>query len=371
MNFYGDTAAVEKAFSEWKFAGEPERSEKCVRYAIDTTSFTGKEHNDDDYAMDPLEVFYYILYPGQMPDESLEELPRWNSDGGFWDGSDDVWEYCLVGSTREHADELFRAYLPENESMFDEACVIRLNDEASLIEYLKCEALGYRGNHTHDAYPSEHMPLHHTPDVPISYKMVSLSEGASLPEGENIGLYAFCKDEAGAEAVAAQCDGERHHFGGFVVSDDSPETAGGFLVPVYDEDIEIRRTLRYIQNNFAVEKGFVLERYCAGIHIVQTKEGIGLFDAQGGQWIYPHLSEEMYPVGGEDDGYIVTVQDGQKGLIRIMGDSRMHRIVAALLVRCEYEEILKKDGDIFCVRNGREYKYDKIRDRIADSSENI
>ena len=366
MNFYGDTSAVEKAFSEWKFAGEPVRSEKCVRYAIDTTAFTGKEHDDDDYAMDPLEVFYYILYPDQMPDESLEELPRWNSDGGFWDGSDDVWEYCLVGSTREHADALFRAYLPENESMFDEACIIRLYDEASLIEYLKCSALGYRGNHTHDKYPSENMPLHHTPDVPISYRMISLSESSSLPQGENIGVYAFCTSEIEAEAVLAQCGDELHHFGGMVVSDDSPEAEGGFLVPIYDTDIKAERTLYHIQNNFAVEKGFVLENYCAGIHIARTSEGIGLFDAQGGQWIYPHLSEELYTVSGEDDGYIVTVQEGRKGLIRVMGDSRMHKIVAALLVPCEYEEIIQREGEIRCIKDGTEHRYDKIRDRIAD-----
>ncbi len=368
MNFYGDTAAVEKAFTEWDYAGEPVRSESCVRYAIDTTSFTGKEHDDDDDddAMDPLEVFYYILYPGQMPDESLAELPRWNSDGGFWDGSDDIWEYCLVGSTREHADQLFRAYLPENESMFDEACIVRLSDEASLIEYLKCEALGYRGNHIHNAYPSEHMPLHHTPDVPISYKMIPLSEASALPAGENIGMYAFCTSAENAQNVAAKCDTPAHHFGGFVVSDDAAEAAGGFLVPVYDDDIKILRTLHHIQNNFAVERGFVLEHYSAGIHIAETKEGVGLFDAQGGQWIYPHLNEELYTVSDEDDGYIVTVQDGRKGLIRIMGDSRMHKIVAALLVRCEYEEILQKNGEIYCLKNGNEYKYDKIRDRIAD-----
>ena len=53
-------------------------------------------------------------------------------------------------------------------------------------------------------------------------------------------------------------------------------------------------------------------------------------------------------------------------MIRVMGDSRMHKIVAALLVRCEYEEILQRDGEIYCVKNGKEQKYDKIRDRIAD-----
>ena len=112
--------------------------------------------------------------------------------------------------------------------------------EASLIEYLKCSALGYRGNHTHDKYPSENMPLHHTPDVPISYRMISLSESSSLPQGENIGVYAFCTSEIEAEAVLAQCGDELHHFGGMVVSDDSPEAEGGFLVPIYDTEMCIR-----------------------------------------------------------------------------------------------------------------------------------
>ena len=117
---------------------------------MDTSAFTDGERDDSEDGMEPLEVFYYVLYPGEMPDRSLEMLPRWNSDGGFWDGSDDIWEYCLIGDSRENADALFHAYLPENESMFDEACVIRFADEASFIAYLKCTALGYRGNHRQD-----------------------------------------------------------------------------------------------------------------------------------------------------------------------------------------------------------------------------
>ena len=93
MNFFGRTEAVEKAFEEWKYAGNPERKEKSVRYSVDTSAFGG-EKNEEDSVMEPLEIFYYILYPGEMPDSSLDELPRWNHDGGFWEGSDDIWEYC-------------------------------------------------------------------------------------------------------------------------------------------------------------------------------------------------------------------------------------------------------------------------------------
>lgn len=368
MNFYGRTEVVEKAFSDWKYAGEPERKENCLRYAIDTSAFTGGAQDDDDDAMEPLEVFYYILYPGEMPDSSLEALPRWNSDGGYWDGSDDIWEYCLIGDSRENADALFRAYLPENESMFDEACVIRFADEASFIEYLKCAALGYRGNHRKDRYPAENMPLHHTPGVPLSYKMVNPEDAEKLPAGENIGIYAFCTSPEEAERAEAFCEKKSglHCFGGIVTSEDQPESFCRFLVPVYDDDIRIIRTLRHIQNNYAVEQGFVLEEYPAGIHIVETAEGKGLFDARDGMWIFPHLSEDIYTVSGEDDGYLVSVQDGKMGMIRIMGDSKLRKIVAALLVPCEYDEILLKSGDIVCIKNGKEYRYDKRRDRIAD-----
>lgn len=368
MNFYGRTEAVEQAFSEWRYAGKPERKENFLRYAVDTSAFTDGERDDSEDGMEPLEVFYYVLYPGEMPDRSLEMLPRWNSDGGFWDGSDDIWEYCLIGDSRENADALFHAYLPENESMFDEACVIRFADEASFIAYLKCTALGYRGNHRQDHYPAEHMPLHHTPGVPLSYKMINPEEAEALPKGENIGMYAFCTSPEEAERAETFCEKESglHCFGGLVTSDDQPESFCRFLVPVYDGDIRILRTLYHIQNNYAVEQGFVLEAYPAGIHIAETPEGRGLFDACGGLWIFPPLNEDIYTVSGEDDGYLVSVQGGRKGMIRIMGDSRLRKIVAALLIPCEYDEIFQRGEEIVCIRDGKEYKYDKRRDRIAD-----
>ena len=245
--------------------------------------------------------------------------------------------------------------------MFDEACVIRFKDEESFIEYLKCEALGYRGNHRCDSYPSENMPLHHTPGSPISYRMAGWEERKELPPGENIGIYAFCRTPEEAEEAEAFCKAESggHHFGGIVISEDQPEKYVKFLVPVYDEDFKVERTLYHIQNNYAVEQGFVLEYYPAGIHIARTAEGKGLFDARDGIWIFPHLSEDLYTVSGEDDGYIADVQEGGKGLIRIMGDSRLRKIVAALLVPCEYDGIIQRDGEIFCVRNGKEYRYDR------------
>lgn len=368
MNFFGRTEAVEKAFGSWKYAGDPERREGHIRYTVDTSAFSREKCEDNDSGMDPLEVFYYILYPGEMPDPSLEQLPRWNHDGGFWEGSDDIWEYCLIGDTREHADALFREYLPENTSMFDEACVIRFADEESFVEYLKCEALGYRGSHRQDCYPSENMPLHHTPGVPLSYRMIDEDELESLPDGENIGIYAFCATPEEAEEMEAfgQVQSEKHHVGGLVVSDDQPETCRKFLVPVYDEDFEIERTLYYIQNNYAVEQRFVLEYYPAGIHIARTAEGKGLFDARDGMWIFPPLSEDLYTVSGEDDGYLTDIQEGRKGLIRIMGDSRLRKIVAALLVPCEYDEIFLREGEIFCIKDGKEYCYDKVRDRIIN-----
>ena len=368
MNFYGRTEAVEQAFSEWRYAGKPERKENCLRYAVDTSAFTDGGRDDSEDGMEPLEVFYYVLYPGEMPDRSLEMLPRWNSDGGFWDGSDDIWEYCLIGDSRENADALFHTYLPENESMFDEACVIRFADEASFIAYLKCTALGYRGNHRQDHYPAEHMPLHHTPGVPLSYKMINPEEAEALPKGENIGMYAVCTSPEEAERAETFCEKESglHCFGGLVTSDDQPESFCRFLVPVYDGDIRILRTLYHIQNNYAVEQGFVLEAYPAGIHIAETPEGRGLFDACGGLWIFPPLNEDIYTVSGEDDGYLVSVQGGRKGMIRIMGDSRLRKIVAALLIPCEYDEIFQRGEEIVCIRDGKEYKYDKRRDRIAD-----
>ena len=230
MNFYGRTEAVEQAFFFFFYAGKPERNENCLRYAVDTSAFTDGERDDSEDGMEPLEVFYYVLYPGEMPDRSLEMLPRWNSDGGFWDGSDDIWEYCLIGDSRENADALFHAYLPENESMFDEACVIRFADEASFIAYLKCTALGYRGNHRQDHYPAEHMPLHHTPGVPLSYKMINPEEAEALPKGENIGMYAFCTSPEEAERAETFCEKESglHCFGGLVTSDDQPESFCGF-----------------------------------------------------------------------------------------------------------------------------------------------
>lgn len=367
MNFFGRTEAVEKAFSEWKYAGNPLCGERSVRYAVDASAF-GRETHDDDSEMDPLEISYYILYPGDVPDSSLKELPRWNHDGGFWEGSDDIWEYCLIGDTREHADALFRAYLPENASMFDEACVIRFADEESFIDYLKCEALGYRGNHRSDSYPSENMPLHHTPGSPLSYRMAGWDEKDRLPAGENIGIYAFCRTPEEAEEIEAFCEAERdrHHFGGVVISDDQPETFRKFLVPVYDDDIEIERTLHCIQNNYIAEQGFVPEHYPAGIHIARTAEGKGLFDAREGIWIFPHLSEDLFTVSGEDDGYITDVQESGKGLIRIMGDSRLRKIVAALLVPCEYDAIVWENGEILCVRDGKTHRYDRERDRVTD-----
>lgn len=366
MNFYGDTAAVEAAFSEWKYAGEPERSGRGLRYVIDTSSFTDQVCDEEDAPMDPLEIFYYVLYPGQMPDESYEELPRWNRDGFYWDGGDDTWQYCMIGASRQEADELFLKYLPENESMFEAACVIRFTDESSFIEYLKCEALGYRGNHTQDLYASENMALHHMPDVPLSYRVVPLSEIPALPPNENLGLYAFCR--SGEEARSLLQAAGSLYFGARVVSEDVPESFGGVLVPVYDDDVQIERTLCHIQNNYASEGGLFREKYRAGIHIIRTSEGSGLFDAAGGRWIYPHLCESLYDLGGEDDGYVVTVQDGKKGLLRIMGDSRLHRIVAALLLECEYDEIELRGGEIICVEDGTEYAYDKTRDRIERKS---
>ena len=53
-------------------------------------------------------------------------------------------------------------------------------------------------------------------------------------------------------------------------------------------------------------------------------------------------------------------------MIRIMGDSRLRKIVAALLIPCEYDEIFQRGGEIVCIRDGKEYRYDKRRDRIAD-----
>ena len=252
--------------------------------------------------------------------------------------------------------------------MFDEACVIRFADEASFIAYLKCTALGYRGNHRQDHYPAEHMPLHHTPGVPLSYKMINPEEAEALPKGENIGMYAFCTSPEEAERAETFCEKESglHCFGGLVTSDDQPESFCRFLVPVYDGDIRILRTLYHIQNNYAVEQGFVLEAYPAGIHIAETPEGRGLFDACGGLWIFPPLNEDIYTVSGEDDGYLVSVQGGRKGMIRIMGDSRLRKIVAALLIPCEYDEIFQRGEEIVCIRDGKEYKYDKRRDRIAD-----
>ena len=104
--------------------------------------------------------------------------------------------------------------------MFDEACVIRFADEASFIAYLKCTALGYRGNHRQDHYPAEHMPLHHTPGVPLSYKMINPEEAEALPKGENIGMYAFCTSPEEAERAETFCEKESglHCFGGLVTS---------------------------------------------------------------------------------------------------------------------------------------------------------
>ncbi len=71
----------------------------------------------------------------------------------------------------------------------------------------------------------------------------------------------------------------------------------------------------------------------------------GFFDACGGLWIFPPLNEDIYTVSGEDDGYLVSVQGGRKGMIRIMGDSRLRKIVAALLIPCEYDEIFQRGED--------------------------
>ena len=61
---------------------------------------------------------------------------------------------------------------------------------------------------------------------------------------------------------------------------------------------------------------------------------------------FPPLNEDIYTVSGEDDGYLVSVQGGRKGMIRIMGDSRLRKIVAALLIPCEYDEIFQRGEEI-------------------------
>ena len=128
-----------------EICGKAGEKENCLRYAVDTSAFTDGERDDSEDGMEPLEVFFIMSSILVKCRTVLWRcFPRWNSDGGFWDGSDDIWEYCLIGDSRENADALFHAYLPENESMFDEACVIRFADEASFIAYLKCTALGYR-----------------------------------------------------------------------------------------------------------------------------------------------------------------------------------------------------------------------------------
>ena len=49
-----------------------------------------------------------------------------------------------------------------------------------------------------------------------------------------------------------------------------------------------------------------------------------------------------------------------------MGDSRLRKIVAALLVPCEYDAIVWENGEILCVRDGKTHRYDRERDRVTD-----
>ena len=314
MNFYGRTEAVEQAFFRMEIRGKAGEKGKLSALRCGHVRIYGWGRDDSEDGMEPLEVFYYVLYPGEMPDRSLEMLPRWNSDGGFWDGSDDIWEYCLIGDSRENADALFHAYLPENESMFDEACVIRFADEASFIAYLKCTALGYRETTARTVIRRNICRFTTRRGVPLSYKMINPEEAEALPKGENIGMYAFCTSPEEAERAETFCEKESglHCFGGLVTSDDQPESFCRFLVPVYDGDIRILRTLYHIQNNYAVEQGSSWKRTRRAFISRKPQRAEGFSMPAAVLWFFPPLSEDIYTVSGEDDGYLVSVQGGRK-----------------------------------------------------------
>ncbi len=381
MNFFGSFSKAEAVFDSWKYAKKIESTDEYVRYAVDTTAFTKETYDEDDYYMDAFEIFYYLLEPGQKPDPDMERLPRWNKDMYHWDGSDETWEYCMIGSSPKEAEELYEDFMPDIDVMFDNACVLRFVDYDSCVTYLKAAAMGYRGDHQNDRYAHENIAFHFETGSPLSFKVVSI-EGLGLTTescesgylqyeeeyvaSENIAIYAFGKspEEVSSLVENARSFCKGANVGSLVTSNDVPEAFAAVFIPVYDDGVHIVNTLHHVQNNYNVEEGFVLEEYPAGIHIVEVDGKYGIFDALGGHWIYPHEVDGVELMNGIDDGYLVVVQDGKRGLIRIMGDSKLHRIVAALLVECDYEKIENIDGEIICSRKVNSYIYDKETDLL-------
>ncbi len=401
MNFFGSFSKAEEAFDSWNYAEKIEKTDEYVKYAVDTTAFTDEPYDEDDYCMDAFEIYYYLLEPGQKPDPDMERLPRWNREMYHWDGSDETWEYCMIGSSSKEAEEVYEQFMPDIDVMFDNACVLRFFDYDSCVTYLKAAAMGYRGDHQDDRYAHENIAFQFKIGSPLSFKIMSLEDlGASddscmnAPEKnvseqnisrqnvseqnvskqykgeyvafENIAVYAFGKSPEETHDIVKKAE----HFcrganiGSLVTSNDVPETFAAVFIPVYDEDVHIVNTLHHVQNNYNVEEGFVLEAYPAGIHIAEISGKYGIFDALGGNWIYPHEVDDIELMNEIDDGYLVVVQEGKKGLIRIMGDSKLHRIVAALLVECDYEKIENVDGEIICRKKINSYVYDKETDLL-------